>query len=34
MAWVSVLLEVVEEGLLLPLYHCLGSSLADTASTK
>ena len=34
MAWVSVLLEIIEEGLLLPLYHCLGTSIADRGSTK
>ncbi len=34
MAWVNVLLEVVEEGLLLPLYHCLGSSLEDRRATR
>ncbi len=34
MAWVNVLLEVVQEGLLLPLYHCLGDSLADRAATR
>ncbi len=34
MAWISVLLEIVEEGLLLPLYHCLGESIGDLAATR
>lgn len=32
--WVNVLLEVVEEGLLQPLYHCLGSSVGDGEAIK
>jgi hypothetical protein len=34
MAWVNVLLEIIEEGLLQPLYFCLGDSIRDTKVTK
>jgi hypothetical protein len=34
MVWVNVLLEIIEEGLLLPLYHCLGSSVGDAGQTR
>ncbi len=34
MAWVNVLLEIIEEGLLLPLYHCLGTAVADASETR
>ena len=34
MQWINLLLEVIEEGLLQPLYHCLGQSISDDAGTK
>lgn len=34
MAWIYILLEIVQEGLLQPLYHCLGQSLTDRDITK
>ena len=32
--WVNVLLEIIEESILLPLYFCLGNSLNDIKETK
>ena len=34
MSWVNVLLEIIEESVLLPLYFCLGNSLNDMKETK
>jgi hypothetical protein len=34
MAWVNILLEIIEEGLLQPLYHCLGSTIGDRCATR
>ena len=34
MSWVNVLLEIIEESILLPLYFCLGNSLNDIKETK
>ncbi len=34
MQWVNLLLEVIEEGLLQPLYHCLGLSLDRVEATR
>ena len=34
MAWINVLLEIIEESVLLPLYFCLGNSLNDLKETK
>ena len=34
MTWVNVLLEIVEEGLLQPLYHCLGATVADGTQAR
>ena len=32
--WVSILLEIIEESILLPLYFCLGKTLQDMKETK
>ena len=34
MSWVNVLLEIIEESILLPLYFCLGDSIQDLRQTK
>ena len=34
MSWVNVLLEIVEEGLLQPLYHCLGATVGDAVQAS
>ena len=34
MAWVGILLEIIEESILLPLYFCLGNSINDMNATK
>lgn len=34
MEWVSVVLKVTDEALLLPLYHCLGASIDDVKQTR
>ena len=34
MQWVNLLLEITEEGLLKPLYHCLGLTIGDREETK
>ena len=34
MVWVGILLEIVEESILLPLYFCFGNSIKDPIETK
>ena len=34
MSWVAILLEIIEESILLPLYFCFGISLENTIATK
>ena len=34
MTWVNVLLEIIEESILLPLYFCFGDSIGELDITK
>ena len=34
MTWVGILLEIIEESILLPLYFCFGNSINDMTATK
>ncbi len=34
MVWIQILLKIVDEGTLKPLYHCLGQSVGDIAATR
>ena len=34
MAWVNVVIEIIDESLILPLYFCLGDSINDANITK
>ena len=34
MVWIGILLEIVEESILLPLYFCFGNSIKDPIETK